>query len=213
MHKAFIHPHSFDTLRTRSRGYLPHWELDGATYSLTFRLADSLPAHVVATLLDERRAIVRSITQGSRPLTMLERMEIDRLFSVRLDLQLDAAYGRCELGQPELASIVSTALTFFDGDRYELASWCVMPNHVHAVMTPASGWRLDTILQSWKSYTSKQINKILGRQGRFWQREYFDRVIRDREDFVQAVGYVLNNPVKAGLSDWPFVWASSDLEL
>ncbi|MCM2317595.1 MAG: transposase [Thermoanaerobaculia bacterium] len=213
MHKAFIHPHAFDTLRTRSRGYLPHWELDGSTYSLTFRLADSLPRHVVSALLDERLALVRSITGGPRPPTLIERMEIDRLFGVRLDLQLDAAYGRCELRRPELANIVSSALTFFDGDRYELAAWCVMPNHVHVVMTPADGWRLDTILQSWKSYTSKQVNKALGRQGRFWQREYFDRVVRDRDDFVQSVGYVVNNPVKAGLGDWPFVWARSDLKL
>jgi len=70
------------------------------------------------------------------------------------------------------------------------------------------GHPLAAILHSWRSYTAKQANKILGRQGKFWANDYFDRYIRDRDHFVKATTYIRENPVKAGLAtraeDWPF---------
>jgi REP element-mobilizing transposase RayT len=142
---------------------------------------------------------------------MLDRIEIDRLFALRLDHRLDASHGRCELRRADLAEIVAGALKYFDRDRYELTAWCVMPNHVHVIVAPALHWRLETILQSWKSYTAKRVNAALGRQGQFWQREYFDRLIRDRDDYLQAARYVLENPEKAGMKGWPFAWCDPDL--
>jgi REP element-mobilizing transposase RayT len=67
---------------------------------------------------------------------------------------------------------------------------------------------LSGIIHSWKSFTSKRGNAILGRQGAFWFREYYDRKIRDEEHFKNAVVYIHNNPVKARLcgvsTDWRF---------
>ncbi|HEX2121389.1 MAG TPA: transposase, partial [Thermoanaerobaculia bacterium] len=103
--------------------------------------------------------------------------------------------------------VVARTLTFFDEERYKLFAWCVMPNHVHAVVHPIGTSTLASILHSWKSYSAKEINALLGRAGRLWQREYFDRIIRDDEDLEQTIQYVLANPVKSGLVDWPFVSA------
>ena len=80
-----------------------------------------------------------------------------------------------------------------------------MPNHVHVVFRPIGNHQLAAILHSWKSYTANAANRILKRTGSFWQREYYDHLIRNEEDFLRIVRYVMNNPVKAGLRDWPWV--------
>ena len=96
-----------------------------------------------------------------------------------------------------------------DGVQYRLLAWVVMPNHVHALIEV---WQnpLPEILKNWKSYTAKVANHILGREGTFWQDDYFDRYIRDEEHYRRAVLYIENNPVKAGLvrlaAHWP--WSS-----
>ncbi|MCX6646059.1 MAG: transposase, partial [bacterium] len=104
-----------------------------------------------------------------------------------------------------IAVVIANALKFFDGDRYHLFAWCVMPNHVHAILKPLGINKLPEILYSWKSFTSKEANKILGRSGQFWQTEYFDRLIRDPDEFEYSVPYVLNNPKQAGLLNWKWV--------
>src|SRR3954464_13898209 len=85
---------------------------------------------------------------------------------------------------------------------------CVMPNHVHALIEVRPGYGLDSIVHSWKSYTAKQANRLLGRTGPFWAREYFDRYMRDDRHLLTAAGYIEGNPVKAGLcetvSEWRF---------
>ena len=80
-----------------------------------------------------------------------------------------------------------------------------MPNHVHVVIKAYSNYDLETILHSWKSFTSTAANKILERKGVFWQREYYDHLIRNEKDFIRIVEYVLDNPLKAGLKDWQWV--------
>lgn len=71
--------------------------------------------------------------------------------------------------------IVQRALQCFDGERYELGAWVVMPNHVHVVIRPFPGEALAKILHSWKSFTSHQINQQLGRSGPLWHRGYFNQ--------------------------------------
>ncbi len=208
MHKSFIYPAIYNRIRIRSRGYLPHWELDGAVYSVTYRLGDSLPPRVTARLAEERRAIIQSITDDSREPTLVERAEIDHLYLVRLDHYLDQGYGACHLRSPNAASIVKGTLQFHDAARYDLIAWCVMPNHVHVVLELHRGEDLSRMFHSWKSYSSNQINRRLGLRGQLWQREYFDRIVRDHEDLKESVRYVLDNPLKAGLRDWPWVWVN-----
>jgi REP element-mobilizing transposase RayT len=102
--------------------------------------------------------------------------------------------------------VVVDALKKFDGSRYRLFAWSVMPNHVHVLFQTVGEIPLAEILHSWKSYSAKMGNRILGRGGEFWQREYYDRLIRNQDEFDRALRYVAENPEKAGLKDWPWVW-------
>ncbi|HXI23679.1 MAG TPA: transposase, partial [Pyrinomonadaceae bacterium] len=110
-----------------------------------------------------------------------------------------------------VAEIVEHALLHIDGERYALHAWCVMPNHVHTLFTPLKGSKMSGIVHSWKSFTAHECNKVLDRTGKFWEREPFDRYIRNQRHFNNAVTYIEYNPVKAGLcqknEDWK--WSSA----
>ena len=83
-----------------------------------------------------------------------------------------------------------------------------MPNHVHVVFRQLADHTLAGIVHGWKSYTAKEANRLLRRTGVFWQREYYDHLVRDEADFRRIVRYVLENPKEAGLRDWPWVSAA-----
>jgi len=97
--------------------------------------------------------------------------------------------------------MVAGALGQFDGKRYRLFAWCVMPNHVHVVFQTLADNTLEKVLHSWKSYAAKRADLILERSGEFWQHEYYDHLIRDAAEFERAVAYVAENPKKAHLKD------------
>jgi putative transposase len=194
MPRQFLDPELYRHVRIRSRGYLPHWEVENAIYSLTFRERDSLPEHVRLRLREQNIAIRRSIAGDRRP-TAIENAEIRRRFELRLDAELDCGYGRCRLR--DLAPITAEALRFFDGQRYDLFGWSVMPNHVHVVLTAREP--LGKILHSWKSYVAHKAGE------KIFQREYYDRIIRDEKDLENTVAYVRANPLKAGLAPWPWI--------
>ncbi len=192
--------HFLTNITTRHRGRLPHWEQADATYFITYRLADSLPLHVVRRLKHERETLLRHAA------TSIDKVNIRRTFMDRIDEELDHGCGACHLRNPRIAQLVTENLRHFDGARYDLAAYCVMPNHVHVVMRVRGVQKLEKILHSWKSYTSKAANALLGRTGKFWEEEYFDHIVRNDEELVHTIAYIVANPVKAGLRDWPFVW-------
>jgi hypothetical protein len=142
----------FGAVTIRDRGRLPHWELEGGTYFVTFRLADSLPTSVVDEIEMEKRRLLNS----SRPLTQGEKRKIDRIAFVKLEKYLDAGRGECLLREPRVAQIVQVALEHFNDRRYRLFAWCVMPNHVHAALKLFPSFSLQDVLQSWKSFTAKK---------------------------------------------------------
>ncbi len=90
----------------------------------------------------------------------------------------------------------------FDGVRYELNAYVVMPNHVHAILRPlqCEEHPLETILGSWKQFSSKRINARTGNNGDLWQDESYDRIIRDEEHLYRCLLYIGGNPGKAGLA-------------
>ena len=112
---------------------------------------------------------------------------------------IDSGLGSCALRDPAIATIVQDALLHFDGRRYKLFAWTIMPNHVHVLIEQVGGFPLGEIVHAWKSFTAKQANKQLGRAGAFWAPDYFDRYIRDQAHYDVAVYYIHENPVKAGL--------------
>jgi putative transposase len=202
--KVLLTPDRYDSLHIRSRGYIPHWELDDAIYSITYRLADSLPHDVLMRLEQDRQTIIRLVTRGKHP-TAIQNAEIRKMVGLRIDQDLDLGYGACHLRIAEAADAVIENLHHFDTKLYDLLVWCVMPNHVHVIVRLFRRNDLGRMIHSWKSYTSKRVNTIVGREGTLWEREYFDRTIRGAEDFVDTRAYVLNNPAKAGLHGWKWV--------
>jgi REP element-mobilizing transposase RayT len=196
------------TLEMRQGAHLPHWTREGSIYAVTFRLADSLPKAVLEAWRSERTSIIQAAAAQSRPLTEEELDCLAFLFSEKVDRFLDNGSGACWLKNPSVAEIVACAMKHFDGQRYRLLASCVMPNHVHAVVMPAPGYELSSILHSWKSYTSNEANKSLGRRGPFWCVEYYDHLIRNEEQLIHAIDYTWSNPEKCGLSDWK--WRQKD---
>jgi len=199
-----------DQIIQRQGHNLPHWTKHGATYAVTFRLADSLPPHVLDAWRQEREDMVQRAQEQGRPLTAHEERELYRLHSTRIEAFLDCGQGACHLAKPQIAALVQEALQHFDGQRHDLIAWCIMPNHVHVIVRPFEGYDLADILHSWKSFTARQANRLLGVTGAFWQEEYYDHLIRDEEDFNRHLSYLLQNPETARLKAWP--WVGSKLQ-
>lgn len=177
---------------------LPHWQQDAKYYFATWRLADSLPSELLQNWKLESEAWLASRQQ---PLCPADQEEYHRVFSDRIDAALDAGSGSCILKDPAIAEIVQSALRHFDGDRYELSAFVVMPNHIHVLFRLHEGQDLAKTLHSWKSFTAHEINKALKQQGPLWQEEYFDRIVRDGSHFARLVDYIVDNPGKAGLNN------------
>ena len=189
-------------INIRQGANLPHWTKDQAIYAINFRLADSLPQNVLEEWRQERDALTAVAKDAHRPLDTEESRRLDQLHSEKVERFLDTGYGSCSLRRPDIAEMISGALKHFDGTRYRLLGWCVMPNHVHAVIQPLDGFELPRILHSWKSYTANKANTILQRSGEFWQTEYYDRVLRDADEIRHAIEYAFGNPDAVGLEDW-----------
>lgn len=176
-----------------TRGYLPHYDDDSKTQFVTFRLHDSLPENVLIRLKDEARL---NAIRGE------EDLELQR----RIEKFLDAGHGRCYLKLPNIAGLVENKLLSMQPEKLNLKAWVIMPNHAHIMFRPAAGNSMTQIMQSIKGATAREENKILGRTGDFWMRDYFDRYIRDQEHYDKAFRYIENNPVKAGLCGEPSEW-------
>ena len=191
-----LHPDKPLTLYER---HLPHWRQEGATYFLTFRLEDSLPQ-------EKLREIARLRTEWERrhppPRTDAVLQQLAREIAGRVERWLDQGMGACVLKDASLAALVTKQMHFFDGSRYELGSYVVMPNHVHAIVRPTEcvTYPLETITGGWKQFSSRYINEATGSGGELWQCETFDRIIRDEEHLYRALQYIGRNPEKAGLA-------------
>lgn len=174
-----------------TRRNLPHWQQAGKLYFVTWRLGDSLSQQVLAQLDTERSAWMK--LHGNtlvRHLSPALREEWYNLFHRRVQRWLDAGYGSCVLKRAEALRIMIDALHFFEGQRYRLGSFAIAGNHVHVLVAPLTGIDLSDILHSWKSFTGNAINKAVGRQGRLWMDENFDRLVRDRVHLERVEAYI-----------------------
>jgi REP element-mobilizing transposase RayT len=173
-----------------SRGYLPHFESETATQDVTFRLFDAVPKSLIEAWKTQE---AHSQNPDAETRKLIEKYS-------------DAGHGACYLRNPSVASMVQDSLIHFDGVRYHLHAWVVMPNHVHWLFTPMGEYKLKQIMHSVKSDCANEANLILDRSGTFWMADYFDRWIRNEQHFKNAVRYIENNPVKAGLCRKPEYW-------
>ncbi|MBC8010874.1 MAG: transposase [Burkholderiales bacterium] len=192
-----------------SRGYLPHLKRVGATYFVTFRLADSLPREAREQMAERLRA--RRQAEDKEVVEARDdaaRRAVQREEFVRMEAWLDAGGGSCVLREPEVAALMAGALRHFEGERYRLPSWVVMPNHVHALIEPLGEHVLGDIVGSWKQYVARRVGGLREQAatGPLWQRESFDRWVRDETERARTVAYIERNPVKAGLCAAPEAW-------
>ena len=188
-----------------SRSYLPHLDAADLVQGITFRLADSLPGDLLKRWHEEIRQ------SQEWPPGEARSEELRR----RVAHYEDTGRGECHLRRPEIAALVRDALLRFDEERYRLLEWCVMPNHVHVLIRQMTGFPLAEIVRSWKLFTARQANAILGRSGQFWDAQSTTTDSSGTKKHLnQAVAYIRNNPVKAGLceraQDWPWSSASSE---
>src|SRR6266566_1733701 len=163
-----------------SRGYLPHFDGIVLPQFITIHLADSLPKRVLQTW---RRELQKVESESERI-----------IFQRRIEKYLDQGFGKAFLKDDRIATLVQNSLLRFDGTRYRLFAWVVMPNHVHTLFTRFEGYEIKKILHSLKSYTAHESNHILGREGKFWLEDYFDRYSRNEKHFYRTVRYIENNP-------------------
>jgi len=68
---------------------------------------------------------------------------------------------------------------------------------------------MSRVLQSWKRFIAREANTILHREGRFWEREYWDTYMRNEFQAVKARNYIEQNPVQAGLMKEAKAWTWS----
>lgn len=190
----------------RYRGYIPHVDQQCLLQFITFHTADSL-AKAALTKIEYELQILHN------ELSLKYKKNIDTLIKIerieKIERYLDMGYGTCHLHNSTVAEIVQNTILHFDKKRYHLVSWCIMPNHVHVLLKTSPEYSLAEILHSWKSFSSNKINSLLDLKDRFWQREYFDRFIRNQKHLNDVIKYIESNPVKAGLVQQPREWEFS----
>ena len=181
-----------------NRGYLPHFDAPKLIQHISFHLADSLPAQKVQRMLERIDVL---------PINEQKQAKIEYWQQL-----LDNGYGCCLLKQSNFAAIIQDSLLFGDQQRYRLLAWVIMPNHVHALIEQKENWPLSKIVQSWKRHSSRQIHKLDSSTiNPLWQRDYWDRFVRNEQHYYTTKHYIEANPVKAGLvtsaEQWP--WSSA----
>jgi len=196
---------------------LPHWVQAGVVCFITWRTNDSIPADVLERWRDERRQWLRRHAINPRATDWRQRLrelepdmqqEFFEAFSSKWHSELDAGHGACVLKVSDLAMIVAESLQKFDGERYELTDFVVMPNHVHLLAAFRTEDQMLRQCEGWKHYQGVQINRAIGSSGRFWQQDGFDHLVRSAEQFEHFRRYIADNPRKARLRVGEFiVWS------
>jgi type I restriction enzyme R subunit len=124
---------------------------------------------------------------------------------------LDAGHGAAVLRNPDLAKIVGDSLLHFDGDRYLLTDYVVMPTHVHVLAAFLDEDAMLLQCESWKHFTATKINRLIGAKGRFWQEDDFDHLVRSELHFEHYRRYIAENGPQARLKKDEYLHFSKSL--
>ncbi len=191
------------------QGTLPHWYQPGVTYFVTFRTEDSVPQSLLRSWHRRRDDWLQRHGIDSREKGWKRRLraspdierEYNTMFTRPFMAYLDRGHGACVLRNMAIAQMVAGAMRHFDGERYHLGDFVVMPNHVHVLVCLLGTTEIETQCTSWKKYSAGEINRALGRCGRFWQEESFDHLVRSPEQFEYLQRYIAVNPERARLGE------------
>jgi type I restriction enzyme R subunit len=205
--ELFVHEH-----------FRPHWSQAGAVVFITFRTHDSIPREVLERWERAKRDWLRLHGYDAAKhwsvllptLTEKHRADFQKEFQRCREDFLDTCRGRCLLRRPELAQIVADSLLYFDGQRYRMGDFIVMPNHVHLLTAFSATDAMIAQCDSWLHYTAFQINKAIGEKGKFWQQEPFDHLVRNQLQYEYLRRYIADNPYKAGLKPREYLYRRYD---
>lgn len=143
-----------DTENWHKRGYLPHYDISNKYQMITYRLADALPQKVLYELAGHADWQSASKAEQTQKRKLLEKY-------------LDQGYGSCLL--EKYGYIIIDNWKFFNGIRYELITYVVMPNHAHILIKTYPEWSLGQIIKTWKSYSAKEIRKLVQQENADYQ--------------------------------------------
>ena len=147
---------------------------------------------------------MREVESNSEALDQLQRR-----YFLTLEKYLDRGIGFCPFRNEACCRAVMDALDGLSDLGWHWRHYVIMPNHLHVLLdTEPDAAAMKEIWGPWKGRTARACNRILGRRGAFWHKDWFDRWMRNATGTERAVAYIRNNPVKAGLvRDWKeFRW-------
>lgn len=175
------------------RRNLPHWQPEGKSIFLTWRLFGSIPKSTGKSAC---------ATDSTGPDWGRQFLALDR------DLDL-ADSGPVWLADSEIAKCAENPiLRGVELHHYELYAYVIMPNHVHVLLQPHVS--LARVTGGIKGVSARNANAALGRVGQpFWQDESFDHWIRSAAEFERTQHYIEWNPVRAKLAARPEEWKRS----
>ena len=203
-------------IQTVFNSRLPHIAPIGASFFVTFRLADSLPGILMKKLQEEFEGSIRHFKNSKGEINWDVVRKLKSKYFKNIDIELDASkYGSCILRKNDVAQIVKNKLHQYANQYYDLVAYCIMPNHVHILIDTSIQMQgengeyeselmddyvqLHKIMNLIKGGASFEINRFLKRKGVLWQKDSYDTYIRNDAHFYLAIQYILQNPVKAGL--------------
>ena len=166
---------------------IPHLQQHDKFYFITIRLGDAVPHETLEYFLAMRKQL-----EGKGDSTALHNLWVQ--YESDIHKYLDRGYGDCLLRNPVVRKELERTLEERDGIDYRLLSYVIMPNHIHMLMFIPGIEGLDTIIRWIKKVSAYRINNATGRSGRIWQREYYDRIVRDKADLIGKCEYIRKNP-------------------
>ena len=168
-------------------GNLPHWEQEDALYFITTRLADSIPTEHRERL---RRNLEKWKQERKAHESRLAEAQFLRNYRAPLEKLLDKGNGSCCLGIPECRKLIEETIRFYDGEQIFVDRFTVAANHLHILMKILPGCQLADIMRTIKSYSAREINRITGRTGPLWQKEYYDHIVRNVRSHYRIRNYI-----------------------
>jgi REP element-mobilizing transposase RayT len=206
---------------------LPHWHPNNATFFVTFGLEGSLPAAVVAQIQAEHETLRQQLQTEKDPARRSDLYHLSKQLFKRYDNYLDQGQGERWLANPDVARVICEQIRALHPKHYYLYACCVMPTHIHLLVDtkdippppPTKDGKQHTSLSQalflLKGRSARLSNQILNRKGTFWRHESYDHVVRDEKELERILGYILNNPVKAGMvnhwQEYPFLYLDETL--
>ncbi len=180
-------------------GSLPHWEQAGKLYFVTFRLNDALPSTVLNRLKQMKEDFLRSHPQ---PWDFDTGCFYFKHISDTIDKYIDSGYGSCVLRSDEVRQILIDTLLENDGKDYNLYDYVIMPNHIHLLIKPSPELTLKEVMSGIKRKSAFRINSKMNVKGSLWQREYYDRLIRNYDELQTICQYINDNPKNLDYADF-----------